>query len=247
MDPWLTVVTVVKDDPSGLQDTVDSLASGDLSGVEHIVVDGSQEALQFHNLTHAAVVREPPVGIYPAMNVGLSRASGAFVWFLNAGDLVSDQEVLGRVRREVDGAVWAYGPVVIESSNGTTVETPAWDYETERRHYFARGHFPPHQGTFVFADTARAFGGFDTSYRICADYALSLRLSKISKPIELSFPIARFKEGGISTVQWRASVREFHRARREIPSPTGLSGVAERMRTARQYALLGAYRTLFQK
>lgn len=247
MAPWLTVVTIVKDDPVGLQQTIDSLAAGDLSGVEHVIVDGSHKALEFRNATNASVIHQPPQGIYSAMNAGLDRALGQYVWFLNAGDLVVDDQVLARVQREMRGALWAFAPVIIESVRGKLTETPLWDFETERRHHFARGHFPSHQGTFVLSETARSLGGFDTSFSICADYAMCLRLVEVSKPKELTFPVARFREGGASTVHWRASVQEFHRARREILAPTGVSSLLERLHTARQYILLGAYRTLVRK
>jgi hypothetical protein len=42
--PWLTVVTVVKDDPAGFAATVESLAAQDLSAVEYVVVDGSADS-----------------------------------------------------------------------------------------------------------------------------------------------------------------------------------------------------------
>ena len=95
-NPWLTVITVVKDAPADLAGTLASVASQDLSGVEYLVIDGSNdrasvpELLQgFPALTASYVWREPS-GIYPAMNEGLTLARGDYVYFANAGDVFFD-------------------------------------------------------------------------------------------------------------------------------------------------------------
>jgi glycosyltransferase involved in cell wall biosynthesis len=72
--------------------------------VEHWVIDGSdndriREYLENRPSTEYEIrwVCEPDGGIYDAMNKGLERAGGAFVLFINAGDIVShllDRETL---------------------------------------------------------------------------------------------------------------------------------------------------------
>lgn len=245
---WLTVVTVVKDDPDGLARTVASLASNDLAGVEHVVVDGSAAPVPASALaaTAAACVRQEPRGVYAAMNAGLEAARGAFAWFLNAGDEVAADDVLARLRAPLRDATWAHAPVVVIGRDGRTVQTPPWSYAAERKRHFARGRFPAHQGTIASVAALRALGGFDTSYRICADYKAALGLSSLADPVELAFPIARFREGGISTVDWRRSVAEFHRARRETFRPRGWQAVVEHWYTRRQWIALGSYREVVE-
>ena len=86
----------------------------------------------------------------------------------------------------------------------------------------------------------RDIGGFDTSYRIVADYASFLRLSLRADPSVSDAVLATFAEGGISSTSWRASIVEFHRARREILGLTGAAGLLERFETTRQFARMGA-------
>lgn len=246
--PWLSVVTVVKDDLDGFLRSMASLRAQELDGVEWVVIDGSSDvhavpALLTQDGAPSAVYRhEAPRGIYPAMNAALELASGDFAYFLNAGDTLASSSVLTRVREQLGNAVWGFGPVEIEEASGTAVVTPPWDYESEKRAGFSRGLFPPHQGTFTRTSVLRQLGGFDTSYRIAADYAAALRMSLIADPIQLSLVIARFREGGTSTVQWQESFREFHRARLEILRPSGMAALRERWETVRHYALVYAHR-----
>jgi glycosyltransferase involved in cell wall biosynthesis len=246
--PWLSVVTVVKDDVDGFARSMASLREQDLSEVEWVVIDGSSDAQAIPALlaqdgAPSAVYRyEAPSGIYPAMNTALDVASGDVVYFLNAGDALATSSVLARVREHLGDAVWGFGPVEIEEASGSVIVTPPWDYEAEKRTGFSRGLFPPHQGTFARTSVLLGIGRFDTSYRIAADYAAALRLSQLADPVELPFVIARFREGGTSTVRWQESFREFHRARREILRPSGASALRERWETLRHYALVYAHR-----
>lgn len=246
MEPWLTVVTVVKDDPEGLARTVASLAPQDRRGVEHIVVDGSIRPVAPAAVaaTSGTLLREDPRGIYVAMNTGLAAAQGRFAWFLNAGDTAARHDTIERMRPLVEGAIWAHGPVVVIGRGGRRVTTPDWDYRAERKRAFARGRFPAHQGTIASVAALRRIGGFDVRYRVCADYAAALRLSLLADPVAIPFPIACFHEGGTSTIQWRRSVMESHRARCDILEPRGVAAAIERLDTARQFAALGTYRTI---
>ena len=244
--PWLTVVTVVRDDEEGLRATFDSLQRADLTGVEVLIVDSSADDSYARILAKgiARCLWTEPAGIYPAMNTGLALARGDYVYYLNAGDTLQDASSLFEIRGAIEQVrpVWMFGPVEIIDAGGRSTVTPSWDYGREKNALFARGLFPPHQGTVVRAQALRAIGGFDLSYRIAADYAAFLRLSCVADPCELHGVLATFHEGGASTAHWQESFREFHRARRSILQPTGMASVRERVNTSWHFVKVLAYR-----
>ena len=238
--PRLTIVTVVMDDIVGMQRTLASLSGQDLSAVEYVVIDSSADPHAIPRLIATSTVvgtvaHTAQAGIYAAMNDGLGLATGDYVYFLNAGDEMVPGGVAVLVRTLAGASPeWAHAPVEIVDSDGDTVVTPAWDYDEERKHAFARGYFPAHQGTVVKTETLRDVGGFDEGYQIAADYAAFLHLSKRCSPAVLTAPLARFHRGGASTRHWAAGLREFHQARREILDPQGTMARRERLATARQ-------------
>jgi glycosyltransferase involved in cell wall biosynthesis len=240
--PRLSIVTVVKDDPVGLARTLASVVSQDLSDVEYLVVDSSTgsgvaPSLVDAGLADAVYEWTAPAGVYPAMNRALASTSGRYVHFLNAGDAYADDTVVARLQEALRSGdpVWAYGQVRFIDGRGVAVVPPPFDYARERATLFSRGRFPPHQGTIVRADVLRSLGGFDTSYRIVADYAVALGLSRMADPVELPWLVADFYQGGVSSIAWKESLREFHRARREILRPQGASAWRERGEYASQW------------
>lgn len=247
MQPWLTIVTIVKDDQPGLERTAASLAGENLDGVEYLIIDGSAPPLHPSTVPSGSMIHEPARGVYAAMNAGLSHARGTYVWFLNAGDQVAAAGVIDRIRAALRDVIWAFGPVIVVDQRGRETPTPRWNYQREQARSFARGHFPAHQGTIASRETLLDLGGFDTSYRICADYAMALKLSQVASPSVFDFPLARFHEGGLSTTAWRESVAEFHRARREILKPTGTARIMEQADTTKQFVKLGIYRTFLDR
>lgn len=246
----LSIVTVVKDDLPGFNRTLASLAQsspGALLESEWIVVDSSShtqeipQAVQSSPLT-CQLAWTPPEGVFEAMNTGLAMASGDYVYFLNAGDTLHSAASLPAILTGLSDTnpAWLYGQVAFVNGMGALTVPPRFNYSEEERALFARGRFPPHQGTVVNRRVLLELGGFDVRYRIAADYALALRLSQISAPTEVTEVIADFAMGGISQRRWRDSVREFHAARQDVFEPQGIVRAKETLYTARQALLLWA-------
>ena len=250
--PWLSVVTVVKDDLEGFQRSIDSLSGQSLNGVELVVVDSSNDPMHILGCLESSVISKRQCewvearGIYPAMNFGLELARGEYIYFLNAGDVFFDSMVLADLEEIVslESPVWVVGRVEILEQTGIRVFSPTWDYQAERKALFARGLFPPHQGTVVRTEALRSVGGFDESFRIAADYASALSLSLVSDPLMTDRVVATFGEGGVSTLRWQESFREFHRARLKVFTLRGSAAWGERFQYWKHFASVWLARNL---
>lgn len=246
---WLTVVTVVKDDPDGLAKTRASLAKQELTGLEWIVVDSSDDRAVVVDIVDkleapTELIWVEPAGVYAAMNVGLRQAAGRYVYFLNAGDQLTDNAL--REIRELSRETapdWIVGQVNIEEVSGRTVVTQPFDIGREHAAFFANGRFANHQGTFVSADLLRNIGGFDESYRVAADYKAFLQLMERTPPQQVSDTVAEFVEGGISTDSWFTGWREFARARSEVYSLAGRDLLRERRRSLSNLGVMAWHRS----
>ena len=246
----LSIITVVRDAPRDFADTIASVSSQDLAGVEYVVIDSSTDQGVIPDLLSGVAVEYqwvPATGIYSAMNTGLHAANGDSVLFLNAGDTLADSGVFSEIKSilRLQAPVWLYAEVQMSDSLGQVMQTPPWDYLTEQPLLFSRGHFPCHQGTFTRRDTLLELDGFDTSYEIVADYVAFLKLSKLAAPVHLPKTVAVFQPGGVSSDRWRAAIGEFHRARREVLAPSGFSAFRERLETAALLTKTAAYRGLW--
>ncbi len=237
----LTVVTVVKDDESGLRHTLASLHSQASREFTVLVLDGSSDRCavpeilaSFGDLTFTYRWAAPS-GVYGAMNEALNDVATPYTYFLNAGDELASTDVLARANEALLPTMptWAFGRVLFFSETGAPLTESPWSYQSERRRLFARGYFPAHQGVIVATDELRRQGGFDRTYLVAADYASILTCSTIAEPLELGFTLAVFRQGGLSTTQWRRSLKEFHRARRTIFRPAGKSALLEQFDTWR--------------
>lgn len=245
----LTVVTVVKDDSTGFERTLNSLnvALGDLDShergsVEYVVIDSSTNTNEIPELIRSESIPTQlrwvePHGVYSAMNAGLGVAQGKYVYFLNAGDQLFGPGSLHLILEALaNEPAWVFGQVIFQGSNGVEA-TSSFDYQSEKKHFFGRGKFPAHQGTIAARIDIERLGGFDAGYKIAADYKLLLQLSQFADPIEIEHPVATFHLGGISSSMWQESLEEFHQARVEVFELKGAALVAEQFR----------WRTLFVK
>jgi glycosyltransferase involved in cell wall biosynthesis len=142
----LTVVTVVKDDESGLRLTLASLGSQTSRDFTILVLDSSADRTavpdmltEFSDLPTEYIWAEPS-GVYGAMNEALAAVVTPYTYFLNAGDELADSAVLARANEALLATMptWAYGRVLFFSEDGVALHESPWSYGNERRRLFAR-------------------------------------------------------------------------------------------------------------
>jgi glycosyltransferase involved in cell wall biosynthesis len=179
----ISVITAVHNNRDTIAEALDSVLAQTHPDVELIVIDGGSTdgtlaVLQGYADRLAVLVSEPDRGIYDALNKGISRASGEVVGFLHSDDLFADAAVLSRIATAFAGpAVDAvYGDLVYvrKDDPGRVVRT--WRSEAFSLALLLRGWMPPHPTLYVRRTVYEALGGYDTTYRIAADYDCVLRL-----------------------------------------------------------------------
>lgn len=106
----LSIITINRNNASGLEKTMLSVASQTFKEFEYIVVDGAstdnsvevikQLALQFGE--RLKWISEPDKGIYNAMNKGIRMASGEYIQILNSADCLASNDVVERMLAELE-------------------------------------------------------------------------------------------------------------------------------------------------
>ena len=92
----LSIVTINWNNATGLEKTMQSVATQSFKEFEYIIVDGAStdgsiEVVKLYEsqFAHLKWVSESDSGIYNAMNKGIRMASGDYIQILNSGDSLS--------------------------------------------------------------------------------------------------------------------------------------------------------------
>ncbi len=183
MSLQITVITAVKNRASTLGACLRSVQAQSWPDIEHIVVDGGSTdgtlgVLAASRAHLAKLICEADRGVYDALNKGIREASGDVVGFMHADDEFASEHSLERVARAFeDSAVDAvYGDLVYVRRDDTSRVVRYWRAGPYSRSQFTNGWMPPHPTFYVRRHVYRRFGGFDTRFRIAADYENMLRI-----------------------------------------------------------------------
>lgn len=179
----ISVVTATYNCADTVVHALDSVASQRDVDIEHLVIDGGSrdgtvDLLNARRGQLAHLVSEPDRGIYDALNKGIARARGDVVGFLHADDVYADARVLADVAAAfADPAVQAvYGDLQYVQQNDPSRVIRHWQAGEFSRRRLAWGWMPPHPSLYVRRSWYERIGGFDTRYRIAADYFSILQL-----------------------------------------------------------------------
>ena len=203
----ISVITAVVNNRAHIAEALESVLAQDHPDVELIVIDGNSrdgtlEVLQAYAGSINVLVSEPDRGIYDALNKGIARASGEVVGFLHSDDLFADAAVLSRVAAAfADPAVSAvYGDLQYVRKDDTRRVVRHWKSAPFRTRLLARGWMPPHPSLYVRREWYERIGGFDTRYRIAADYFSILQLFSQPgfKAVYLPQVLVKMRVGGAS-------------------------------------------------
>ena len=182
----LSLITVCYNSIDTIQDTLDSIRGQSLEDFEYIIVDGKStdgtlEVLEMNTDIIDKLISECDDGIYDAMNKGLANATGDVIGFLNSDDIYEDSSVLSDVMSAFMGSSSPdiiYGNIVYVSRFDNTRIVRRWISGVYRFNYFELAYVPAHPSLFVKRQVYSEAGGFDTTFKIAADYEFMLRIFK---------------------------------------------------------------------
>ena len=217
--PLFSVVTVSLNAAASIAEALDSALAQEFDDFEIVVVDGGStdstlDIVREREASAAGRLRwisEPDKGLYDAMNKGLGLARGRYIEYLGADDLLvpGALQAVARVVAEQGGET---GPDIV--CGAVRVAGPHGDWDEPAAPLVRRG-MPQrapvrHQSTFVRAEKLRAVAGFDTRYRIAADYDAYLKLHEAGASERLiAETLSEFRLGGVSSTNAVATAREY--------------------------------------
>ena len=227
-----SIITCTYNASEVLQRTLDSVMSQTWGQIEHIIVDGASkdstmtmaEAYRRRSAEeeteHDIIIKsEPDRGLYDAMNKGLQLATGDYVVFLNAGDVLPTDETLENISNDVnersDGRLPAvlYGDTNIVDNNGELLrprrlappDNLSW-------RSFRHGMLVCHQAFYVRTDIAKA-EPYNLKYRFSADVDWCIRVMKRAEKeglplLRLPEVVVNYLDGGMTNKNHRTSLIE---------------------------------------
>jgi len=203
----ISVITAVFNRATTLDEAMRSVGAQTWPNVEHIVIDGgstdgSLDVLAEHRKNIAQMVSEPDEGLYDALNKGILRATGDVVGFMHADDAYASPQALERVAAAfADPAVGAvYGDLVYVNKDDVSRVVRYWRAGEFRRSRLPHGWMPPHPTFYVRREHYQRLGGFNTRFRIAADYENMLRMLWSGDVNAAYIPevLVRMRVGGVS-------------------------------------------------
>lgn len=177
--------------------------------IDNLSSDGTLDLVRAH-VPGAVIISEPDAGIYDALNKGLFRASGDWIYVLGSDDRLADPSVLERIAQALTtDAVLVYGNVLSTggaSSKIIRMQPP--------QIYRQRGVVCPpifHQAAFVRRSALAQIGSFPLSLKIHADHFLLTRAYLAATPVYVDETICIYHSGGYSGL----SLKKYPRSARE--------------------------------
>jgi len=205
LEPFFSIVTVAYNSAATIEDTINSVLNQHCQDLEYIIVDGDSadntlkiikqyEPVFAERNISFRFISEPDSGIYDAMNKGIALTVGKWVGIINSDDCY-EVDALEIVKKFIDttDVELVHGNLrFIDQHNNARVSKPLADLNLMRNTMITF-----HPTIFIKRLVYKKFGSFDTTFRLCADWELILRL--YCRQVKFGYidaVIANFREGG---------------------------------------------------
>lgn len=213
--PTITIITICYNAQATITRTLESIQAQTYTELEYLVIDGASKDATLELVAQLApralVFSERDHGLYDAMNKGLKRATGDYVWYINAGDalpspttveeLVADAFAGGQMPDVI------YGDTRLIDSEGKDLGLRRLrpPHELTWRS-FEEGMLVCHQAFIVRRTLAPLY---NLRYRFSSDVDWCIRVLKEAKVCYfINRPIALYLNEGTTTANHRASLIE---------------------------------------
>lgn len=205
----LTIVTINRNNGSGLEKTIQSVRSQTVTDFEYIIVDGASSdssvdvIRKYSDIFGSRLkwISEPDKGIYNAMNKGISMASGEYVQFLNSGDCLVADDVVEKMYKALSDSGWPpilYGNMLKDMPDGLLRDKCFAGQEISLLGFYigTLNHSPAYIRKSLFDK----YGLYDESLRIVSDWKWYMKaiIFGDEKPVYTDLDVTLFDMNGIS-------------------------------------------------
>lgn len=213
--PFLSIITICYNSEKTILDTIKSVKSQSIEGIEYILVDGAStdstlEIIDKENVGNFIVISEKDRGIAHAFNKGVSRATGKYVLFLNSDDYLLEDS-LSNCKYFLDDNpnidVLCCHMMMLSSKGKLR------SIESKPQHLLTTMSVA-HPGTIVKRNIFDEVGLFQEKYQVAMDYDFLLRCKQ--KKINFSVYdcyVTVMREGGISAQKFIEGKKEVYQIR----------------------------------
>jgi glycosyltransferase involved in cell wall biosynthesis len=178
---------------------LDSIASQKDIQLEVIVVDGANEPEAFQSLpTYSfpiTFIHEKDSGVYDAMNKGISKAQGTWIYILGSDDVLANDNTLSNLISRGSQADIIFGNVEntgLSHSATTKIHTPSFPKGMRWKHTL-------HQQGVIYKRSLFQERVFNTDYKILGDYEFHFHLKNKKLKVEyVNETVAQCDANGLS-------------------------------------------------
>jgi glycosyltransferase involved in cell wall biosynthesis len=182
----ISIITVVLNSNSYIEDCINSVLNQTYGNIEYIVIDGGSRdgtlnIIDKYRENISILISEKDHGIYDAMNKGIKLASGDVIGILNSDDIYSNSSVLDKVAITLnDSSIDAcYADLIYVGRNNLDAIIRYWRSCKYEKDLLRKGWVLPHPTLFVRKYIYEKYGVFDLDFPLAADFELIVRfLSK---------------------------------------------------------------------
>lgn len=214
--PLLSIITITYNAEKFLERTLQSIVAQTDQDFEYLLIDGGSTdrtlaIAEGYKERINILVSERDKGLYDAMNKGQARASGQYVWFMNAGDEINDPDAVQNLKVLFkEGADVVHSDTLMVNEGGEvlglrSVLTPHRWREDLRWQDYRFGMLVCHQAFIAKKALAPPYATDNLS----ADIDWEIQCLKMAQKIR-PYPgiLARYLLGGISQQQHRRSLQD---------------------------------------
>jgi glycosyltransferase involved in cell wall biosynthesis len=212
VQPKISIITVVYNAVGLIESTIKSVANQTYTNIEYIVIDGGSsdgtvEIAERYQHTIALLQSGKDNGIYDAMNKGLRQATGDYVLFLNAGDLLYADHTIEQIFASQPLADVYYGNTAVIDKSGKVIgdrrlQSPA-QLTWKSLQY---GMCVSHQSFIALKSLCT---DYDLQYQVSADIDWVIKILKQAINVEnTNVYISKFLEGGTSNTRRKKALLE---------------------------------------
>lgn len=199
--PKITIIIPTYNSSATLGAALNSILEQSFVDFEILIMDGCStdntlEIAQSFSDERVKIYSEPDKGVYDAMNKGIEKSNGEWLYFLGSDDTLYDRDVLLTVSSNFENNNFVYGNCFLINSR----DYYSGSFDLNRLLYSNICH----QGIFYRRDLIKSVGSYNLRYKIWADYEFNLRCftNLQLKPYFLDKTIANYNDGkGLSKIE----------------------------------------------